>query len=65
MQGSGRSIFDLACFDREHFPTAHWVVGAHSEPRSKRTAAIEFREVRTDLRENRLRGEDIDPWDSG
>jgi len=65
VQGSSRSIVDRACFGRQHFATAHPVVGAHSEPGSKRTGAVKFREVRTDLREDRLRGEDTDPWDSG
>ncbi len=51
-------------FDRQHFPAADPVVRTESEPGGKRGRTGEAREVRTDLRQKSLRGEDVDPWDA-
>ena len=61
-QCRGRTILDLACFDRQHFPPANPIVRTKSEPGGKRGRAGEAREVRADLRQKSLRREDVDPW---
>jgi len=61
-QCRGRTILDLACFDRQHFSPANPIVRTKSEPGGKRGCAGEAREVRADLRQKSLRREDVDPW---
>src|SRR6266576_6095136 len=63
-QCRGRPILDPGCFDRQHFPPADPVVRTESEPGGKLGRAGEAREVRTDLRQKSLRGEDVDPWNT-
>src|ERR1035438_1495440 len=58
------SVLDLPRFDRQHFPTANPVVRTEPEPRGKFGCAAKAREVRTDLRQQGLRGEDVYSWDS-
>ena len=58
------SILDLTGFYRQHFPTANPVVRTEPEPRCKRRCAAKAREIRTDFRQQSLRGEDVDPWNS-